>query len=173
MDSAISKTWQKLSSNPIVSLKFHYNLMKEVMCMMLLITTVHVWAKSLVREQSDLTKWGMAQRRPRLTPNGTNVFASLGTAKALQQLIAPDRSQAVIGTTLPFPEGFTWNHSLLISRSGQGCHCESSFCLVSGFRGSLNSAGLEMICILQVQINVLLLSSKCCLITPRAIRGVR
>lgn len=127
LDSAISKTWQKLSSNPTVSFKSHYNSMKEVMCMTLSITTVHVWAKSLVKEQSDLTKWGMAQWRPRLKPNGTILFASLGTANASQQLIEWDRSQSVIGVTLPFPEGLTWNHSLLISRSGQGCHCESSF----------------------------------------------
>lgn len=93
------------------------------------IATEYVWAKFSVNEQSDLTKWGMDQRSQGWHTTALNNSSLLGQWMHLSSRppAAEWKGQKSVchGVTLPFPESSTWNHSSLISRSGQGRHCES------------------------------------------------
>ncbi len=105
-----------------------YNLKQEVMLMIrwklqsyqnLLIATEYVWAKSLVKEQSDLTKRGMDQwGQDRHT---TALFNSSLVGQWMHLSSRPPaadwmgQNSVCHGVTLPFPESCTWNPSLLFS----------------------------------------------------------
>lgn len=97
----------------------------------LLIATDCVWAKSSLKEQSDLTERGMDHRGQGW--HTTALFNLSLSGQWMHLSSSPPaadwmgQNSVCHGVTLPFPESSARSHSLFISRSGQRCHCEAAW----------------------------------------------
>lgn len=93
-----------------------------------LLATEWVWAKSLMKEQSDLTHWGMDQQGQGW--HTTAVFNSSLLGQWMQLSIEPPAAEwtrqnpICYWVTLPFSESYMEPH-IAHFRSKQGCYCES------------------------------------------------